>query len=398
MDVKIGECELQIVDIRFVPFLFFILFLGWVICELYGLPIVDVSGAIQTGGSSSSRETFSGIIRPRSHGLPDDGIELWESNFCIVKSNIKLHDGATDERPGESEDIAKFALSKLNLTVTPVESKEGPNDVHIKVTGQAKKRKKDFEDLDDVWGAAIFSAPGPKGKEEEGGSGAQGSADPLLPGEVTPSPRKGKATKPLKNPMTSPPSWKPPGNASAAPAAAGKKAREITVSERVTLEIKQLIRAAMDEDTCLQITEKAAKTAAEKLQGRLTEGLTKVYTADYDPTATSNLPASVQLLEEMRETKKIMDKLLPVIKFANAKQPPSYDAGTNLLRAINDYEQVELVEAARCDNPRAHTPAAKAVFQAPSAETQPYQPPGALYPALPRRLYFFNSTHRIFES
>ena len=116
---------------------------------------------------SVNNQLHTGILRPRSKGLPDGGKEIFSTDEMQVHAIAKLHKSDEAVTEGESEAIAKFAMDKMKVQIATQKDTD-EKDGLLKFRGEAKKKKGgDIDALDSIWDGPTISAP--KEAAAEGG-------------------------------------------------------------------------------------------------------------------------------------------------------------------------------------------------------------------------------------
>ena len=211
-------------------------------------------------------ETYCGVIRDSKHGCPTGCIEITDIQFASVEMETGLADTETATRKDECDDWFKAGKQRLQMNSSESKSKEGLDIIKL-----GTNKRKNEDDLDDIWGPVCCKAVGGPGEGEQDTPPKRGSREPTV---VRRSPQKNPCpaidksdTNPDKNKGSS------------------KRAKEIATTEKVTLEIEQTLRLLSDMSTLKTVTPKHVDMLEKKLADRLTPTLIAQYAQNFDVTA-----------------------------------------------------------------------------------------------------------------
>lgn len=99
----------------------------------------------------------------------------------------------------------------------------------------------------------------------------------------------------------------------AATGAQSKLVKELQGSERVVLEVQQLMRNLNDPATFATVTPTVLKNVQNRLKGRLTPSLVHLYSQGYDPSENGEITDGMKTLESLRELERHISRVEPLV-------------------------------------------------------------------------------------
>ena len=172
----------------------------------------------------------------------------------------------------------KAGKQRLQMNSSESKSKEG-----LAILKLGTNKRKNEDDLDDIWGPVCCKAVGGPGEGEQDTPPKRGSKEPTV---VRRSPQKNPCPaidKSDKNPDKN--------------KGSSKRAKEIATTEKVTLEIEQTLRLLSDMSTLKTVTPKHVDMLEKKLADRLTPTLIAQYAQNFD--VTTELGGMLQQQDEL---------------------------------------------------------------------------------------------------
>ena len=283
----------------------------------------------------------TGVMRPRSFGLPDGCKEVWSTDVATTSQVACLHKSMEAVLAGETEAVTKFAMDKMKVGTTVVKDANNEKDVVVKLQSN-KKRKASFDDLDEIWGAPCISY----GKEKDGskpGEQTEGNDDPGSGDAVDGSGQDKAQTvqKPRSRNSGSDPSFpkatrliikkKPKGESAPAGTTPSKRAKEVAAMEQALLQCQQAIRCSLAPDTLRSMNDASIKSLITKANARMSGTLIKMYAENGDNTPEMEVLLSLQVAV------KKLEKLNIVAPFVSVGKGARPSSGRQLLDVRLDY-------------------------------------------------------------
>lgn len=115
-----------------------------------------------------SGQIHSGVMRPRSFGIPDGGKEIFSTDAATMSSVATLHSSEDAVAEGETEAVTKFAMNKMKMRKTSVADEKNAKDVVLKMrAGDGGKKKKDVDALDSIWDGPTVTYTKEKAEKED---------------------------------------------------------------------------------------------------------------------------------------------------------------------------------------------------------------------------------------
>lgn len=236
-------------------------------------------------------DMVKGIILPSTEGSVDGCTEIFVKKEQVARKVSELFSSDRAVRDGQGADMWKAARAHVQCKSKslPVST---PGDVAavaltIGESPSNKKKKKDDDDdlFDALWSDDLLI--------NKGGS----DHDHLPPPPKKPRASSASGRKPpsRKNPSLS----APPGTASTA-VPESKRFKEISATEDIILKVEQMLRSLRCDKMYASTTVKAHQALQKKIDDRLVPGLLFIYTADYNPCASSSGSPGTELVEKAK--------------------------------------------------------------------------------------------------
>ncbi|CAE7749628.1 unnamed protein product, partial [Symbiodinium sp. CCMP2456] len=255
---------------------------------------------IQQGG-----ETLSGILMPKSKGVPDGATEVYDikkSGACKVKTAASSESALFQNELSNSWAAAQAAHSFSAST------HEVDGQPLVQLKGQKRAKADEFDDLMD-FDVSVSGGPDPEPAPKGGNRGRRSN---------------GKAKAQPKPPG--------PSNTNKLAKGDGKATKEIQTSERIVLEASQVLENLQTDDTLMTLKQKALGTLKDRVAARLTSALITLYSTGYDMTDSTCTTPGMQILEKLRECQQKLELLSPVVE----KLHDDKCSGQELHKAVHD--------------------------------------------------------------
>ena len=275
----------------------------------------------------------TGVLRPRSKGVPDGGKEIFSTDDMQVHSVAQLHNSTEAVAEGETESITKFAMDKMKVQ-TATQNEADEKSGLLKFRGEGKKKKaSDIDALDSIWEGPTIVASKEAASEGKEKQGEGEHADEAEPSAKKPSTRKRKADDqaPTQSPAKQRKAELSTGEAQLVATPPGKRAKEIAATEQVLLQCQQQIRDALNPETLRNMSDIIIKQVLTKARARVSTNLVKIYAETGDDSP------SMQMFTNLKEATQKLDKLQiisAVVYVAKGKEPCN---GRALLEAKVEY-------------------------------------------------------------
>ena len=198
----------------------------------------------------------SGILRAAEFGKPMGAKEIYKNSYSLVGKDTTIANTEGVDRQEELDEHFQAGTNSMNTKVKVVEKEGEEPTLQIKLG-----KKKDADEFDLVWDAPVVM-----GGDDDDDAAAAPKEGPTKKKSRTSIPNK--QIKAVAEPSASP--------------AQNKRARDIGSTEKIVLEVEQLIRLLGDPTTCKSVTVKATEALEKKLADRLVPAMLPIYAGDYD--------------------------------------------------------------------------------------------------------------------
>ena len=325
-------------------------------------------------------EALTGVIRNTTADLELNCRELWSVDVLMMQNIGTLHDSSEAVAEDETERVVKFAMNKMKCSTEQQTTKEGEEYLRLK-GGERKRKKDDMDALDDLWsGPTIGGGGGDKDKDKDSDpqedpaqdaeSGVEGVDEEPAAGTRTGASKgrgrgrgkaakakaKAKAAKASRGGGTSLPDGSEVGDGqesirgSACTATApspspketrsspNRRAKELQITEELSLRCEVAIRDVMSVVTFLGTSEKKISALISKANLRLSSAYLSKLSVDIDSTSGhSTDPENFDAMERLMHHSNVLSKLLPLAKLVNPVKGRPVAGGTPLLEFKNQY-------------------------------------------------------------